>query len=347
VTTLDRAQTSLTQLDDALAEAFDREQHGFSWYASIQDPKVQVVRSNQLISLVDAADSHLDALGDAAQQLREVVGPNGLTMPAVDDADERAKHVRVSVEITDGLRAAGSLLDVLGGMSVLLLGLPVAPTYADSRHLLRTGPAPAGAPEAQAQAIERADEVVAGAVQAGPPGWIEWTVESRNAMVHRGRAISSWLPVPAPVDRGRIVVVADTEPHRLMRYFPHLRRMPDLSDAETVLRGVEYRDMFLNEPAQDTLDGLREQAAALTAAVVDEFRDGLGNLGDFAWPAEWGLAERTSRAGEADAFNGFDPARPAPATDAIFLNPRTAERLFAAEEIRLAEQGEDGAEAAT
>src|SRR6266545_7869647 len=99
-------------------------------------------------------------------------------------------------------------------------------------------------------------EVVGNAADAGPAGWVAWTLESRNAMVHRGRSIAIWLPVPTIGDRAQIVVVTDMNPVRVIRQFPHLRRQPDLSDAESVLSGAVLADVFLREPAQDTLDGL-------------------------------------------------------------------------------------------
>ncbi len=346
VTRLDDARAVLSELDDALAEAFGADHHGFPWYASIQDPKVQVVRSNQAIAVVDAAQAHLDALAEAARQLRKVVGPNGRTMPTPGDAVELAQHDQVWVEITDGLRAAGSLLDVLGGLTVLQLGLPVSPTFADSRHLLRCEPAPTAPAGEQAAAVERARLVVAEAAESGPAGWIAWTLESRNAMVHRGRNIAAWLPVPAPgPGRARLVVVTEMPPQRVVRVFPHVRRMPDLTDAETVLLGAQYPDTCLNEPAQDTLDGLVEHCAGLTAAVVENLHGGLADLSGFTWPQEWALADRPPRAIEADGFEGFDH-RPVPGADFIAMNPRTAERLLAAERIRLAEQ-EEGTEAET
>jgi hypothetical protein len=127
--------------------------------------------------------------------VRDLVGPNGRTMPLPNEVEARAELERIHVEITDALRAAVSLLDVLGGLTVLFLGLPVSPPFADSRHLLSSRPDPEAPSDKQRLAVAVFREAVDAAVGVGPTGWVAWTLESRNAMVHRGRAIAIWLPV--------------------------------------------------------------------------------------------------------------------------------------------------------
>src|SRR5947208_3530648 len=99
---------SLDRLGSALVDAFDPELYGLPWYASIDDRVVRAVRSNQAIGLVDAAVSHLGALGEAARQVRELVGPNGRTIPTPAEVEARSEMERIPVEITDALRAIGS-----------------------------------------------------------------------------------------------------------------------------------------------------------------------------------------------------------------------------------------------
>jgi hypothetical protein len=290
---------------------------------------------NQAIGLVDAAVSHLGALGEAARQVRELVGPNGRTMPTPEEVEARSEMEHIHVEITDGLRAAGSLLDVLGGLTVLFLGLPVSPPRADSRQLLSCEPAPAAPSDQQRAAVDRVREAVSGAVRGGPAGWVEWTLESRNAMVHRGRAITMFLPVPTGTNRAQIVVVTEMKPMQVIRQFPHLRRQPDLSDAESVLSGRQLEDTLLGEPAQDTLDGLHDHMSALTATVVAALHDLIGDLATFAWPSErWAIAQRSARAILSDEFSGFVANPPPINLDALGLHPREAKRLGVMELLR-------------
>lgn len=66
-------------------------------------------------------------VGRRRQAVRLLVGPNGRTMPTPEDGPARQVTERIYVEITNALRAAGSALDVLGGLTVPFLGLPVSP----------------------------------------------------------------------------------------------------------------------------------------------------------------------------------------------------------------------------
>jgi hypothetical protein len=335
--TVQAAQARLSAVATSLGDAFDPESFGLPWYASIEDRAVRVVRSNQAIGLVEAARAHIDALIEAARQVRELVGPNGRVMPTPDEVDGLRTLSRIHVETTDALRAAGSLLDVLGGLTVLCLGLPINPTWADSRQLLKLEPRPASPSEAQTEAVETVRNAVAAALGSGPPGWLEWTIESRNAEVHRGRSLSVWMPVPTKRPR-RILVHTRMEPRRVTRQFPHLRRQPDLSDAETVLTGSQHADLWLHEPAQDTLDGLTRECGRLAGALAQVLPD--LDPGAFNWPEEeWALQPRSQRARAAAEFAGFDPERPAPVADAMVLNPREAKRLLTVEKLRLEQDG--------
>lgn len=339
---INNGSQALARLDRELVDAFEPELYGFPWYASIDDPATRGVRSNQAIILTDAAAAHLEALADAAEQLRDLVGPNGRVMPTSAEAEERRRFGRVQAEITDGLRAAGSVLDALGGLTVLFLGLPIVPPLADSRNLLTCEPSPRNPTAEQREAVERVKSGVARALSAGPEGWLEWTIEARNAMVHRGRSLTTWLCPPARVDRSRIVLVTGMSPQRVMRSFPHLPRQPDLSDAESVLNGGAYEDVYLHEPAQDTLDGLALHCSALTASVTGVFEDLVDELAGFAWPAaEWAVQPRRDRARRADAFRGFDPTVPAADISGLVLNPREAKRLGPMERLALTGRTEE------
>jgi len=159
-------QDALNHLGGVLADAFDPAAYGLPWYASIEDRVVRAVRSNQAVGLVDAAVSHLGALGEAARQVRALVGPNGRTMPTPAEVEARAELERIDVEVTDALRAAGSLLDVLGGLTVLFLGLRVSPPLADSKHLLTVEPQPVEPSDRQRAAIEHFRDVAAAAARA-------------------------------------------------------------------------------------------------------------------------------------------------------------------------------------
>ncbi len=188
-------------------------------------------------------------------------------MPDKNNAEEVRNHERIRVEITDALRAAEILLDVLGGLSVLFLGLTLDPTRATGTQLIDVEPAPSDPHPDQATAIETLRKTVS-AQAAAPSGWLDWTLESRNALVHRAASMSIWRQVPSKLPKRWLAVVTQTDPARVLRQFPHMRRLPDLSDAETVLMGIKYDELWLFEPAQETVQALAGHCASLTAMVV-------------------------------------------------------------------------------
>lgn len=154
-------------------------------------------------------------------------------------------------------------------------------------------------------------------------------------MVHRGRSLATWLPIPARVDLSQIVVVTEMTPQRVIRSFPHLPRRADLSDAESVLIGHDLEDVYLHEPARDTLEGLVSQCSALTASVAGMLEGLINELPRFVWPSvEWELQRRSNRALRADAFRGFDPTVPVADLGVLILHSRDAIRLRTMERLR-------------
>src|SRR5437867_1715519 len=123
------------------------------------------------------------------------------------------RHRRVRPRACVPMADAVGSLDRLGSALVDAFDPEVygLPWYAsiDGRELLQRRPEPATPSDEQRMAIERFREAVGGVVAAGPTGWVAWTVESRNAMVHRGRALASWLPVPSRLGSRPIIVVTD------------------------------------------------------------------------------------------------------------------------------------------
>jgi hypothetical protein len=131
-------------------------------------------------------------------------------------------------------------------------------------------------------------------------------------------------------------------PMQVIRQFPHLRRQPDMSDAESVLSGQQLEDVILREPAQDTLDGLYEHMSALVAAVAAVFHNLIGNLASFVWPSDrWRIAQRSARAVRSDEFAGFTADPPPIDLTAMVMNPREAKRLGVMELLRR-EQADSG-----
>jgi len=329
-------RSELHDLAEDVNERFDPDAFGL-WYATIENRSIRIVRSNQVVDLIGTALNHMLAVQHGANRVHELVGPNGVAMP---DPGAEDAHSSISTEIADALRAAGSLLDVLGGLTVLLLGLPTHPSSATSRHLTALDPAPRDPTPEQHAAFNRFRERSKDALGGETEGWVEWTLETRNAMVHRGWGIAAFFPVPPSGPRRGLEVRTALPVHRLVRYFPHLRRYPDLTDTESVLAGAQAADLWLPEPAQETLSALASRLWDVAQAIASEFKAVLPSLSSFSWPAEaWRLRQRSQRARAADGFRGFVAGRDAPQMDFIVMHPDTAKRLLPAETLRREAQG--------
>ena len=99
----------------------------------------------------------------------------------------------------------------------------------------------------------------------GPDDWLTWSLEVRNALTHRGRITSLYLPRPIS---GRIIVPPTDRPQALFRYDLYLRRRPWLPEIEGMVAGGDLPDSVLHEPAHETLEGLRRCLVAYVERLL-------------------------------------------------------------------------------
>ncbi len=324
---------------EALANgAIDPDSYGLSWYASIEDAAVRAVRSAQVIATIRAIRSHLEALTLGAADVRRLIGPNGRTVTGSSPEE----LVRINTGISNTLQSAGSLLDVLGALATLSTGIAVDPSAADSRHLLNENLGIEPAAAAQRALLQAMRDAIGAPDGTDPAGWISWTIELRNALVHRGSMMAMWCPARTRTTGPPIAVVSKEPPHHLTRQFPHLRRRPDLTDAETILLGLRMEDLVVREPAQQTLDGLAGRCAEVVVSIMDLITATLPQLSAFSWPQRaWRLkAERRPRAQRADAFEGFAVDASFTIGSTLTLNSGDAQRLLLVERLRSARHAE-------
>lgn len=135
---------------------------------------------------------------------------------------------------------------------------------------------------------------------AGPQGWLEWTLDFRNMLVHRGRRLElgQFLPVE-PVLFG-----PDCQPAPRARRVAQIPRDPGRSDVEVFL-GMPWNTV-LHEEGQRTLRGLMSSTTQLveTAAshLIDVWRWRKSNPADLRQPAEqW----KDGPASHSTGLNGY------------------------------------------
>jgi hypothetical protein len=160
---------------------------------------------------------------------------------------------------------------------------------------------------------------------AGPPGWLGWTLDFRNMLVHRGRRIElgQYLPI-TPVLLG-----ADGQPVPRARRIAHLPRDPGRSDVEVFL-GTPWNTV-LHEEGQRTLQGLMNSASQLVETMathlMDLWRWRRSHPAHLRQPAEqWKDGPSTHSTG----FDGYAPGSLKLSPGMGMMHPTTARRFHAA-----------------
>jgi hypothetical protein len=236
------------------------------------------------------------------------------------------------MHLTGFFRALGSALDCLAAATVAVARSPEPIARADQasfgRLIHRAATEPVLA--ALAAALRASSE-------AEPVGWLEWTAEMRNHVIHRARQLEIWLPAVRRKAGSATLYVQTTRPaHEILRSRPHLRREPWLPDMDALSRHGAASGAWMAEPACRTLPRLRARVNALAEDVARELLSLWTSTELVAPVGPWlPQAPRPAwRIARAEQFAGFDPDYlTAPATS-IVMNPRDAGRAIVAQRLR-------------
>ena len=253
----------LTSLISELNQAISCSAWGFAQLADLDDLEQRALVSDQLLS---AADGTLEALLDAAISAREVseyTGPTGLPYPdAADSLNDMMRLERLRRAVASFFDAIGTTLDCMAAVLVVITRAPLSVQRADFAQLSRldatkpyatafANPVPQHQRDRWSELVVELDEATA----VGPNDWLQWSLEMRNALTHRGRVTDVYLPRKIS---GQLAVPPTSEPQKLYRYDLHLRRRPWLPAIEGMLAGPGLPNSWVDEPAGRTIDGLRD-----------------------------------------------------------------------------------------
>lgn len=194
------------------------------------------------------------------------------------------------------------------------------------RHFDRR-PAPATEGETyQHEFGERLTRIIS---QVGPAGWLDWLLNFRNMLVHRGRRIEIGQFVPRlPFlrdPRGRAIIRANV--------ITQLPQEPDRSDVDVHLE--PNTAPVLTEDVRQTLGGAMDSVRMLIEALAEQ----LGAAWDWrkAHPdalhqprAQWPRIGHEARANRPRPFGGYAPGTHAYEPGQLMSHPRTARKLAAA-----------------
>ena len=326
----------------ALTAALDAELSADAWgYAQLSDISDEVQRatvSDQIRSAAHGVGENLIEARLHELEVAELVGPNGLTMPCTNASiNDHLRNDRVEMHTVGFVRAFGSTLDCLAAVLVGAVRAPLSLRFADMGRLAQFDPAadakfvPEDVPDAQREAWAELVALLDDLRQREPAGWYVWGLETRNAMLHRGRGVKAFLPRPTT---RRLELITNTPLPALLRYDYYLRKRPWLPDLVQLARAESAGDVWLHEPVQATLHGL---FSGLSTMVAELATWGLGQWEGQAQNQTYTapvIAWRLGREPETE-FAGFAEQRTAADFDALMVNPATTEHMRLAEQLRV------------
>jgi hypothetical protein len=262
----------------ALIEAdFDTTRGGCSWWhdynlditavTGIMDylyGLVSGVKENLRIAAVHLADLGESRFSDDRWTLAQFSAGAGRTHALRRGDHESRREARIDAHTAGVLRAAGSTLDNLAGIIVIVGGFDTELMKADLGKLLpmTDGPEYPG-PMVRGQLKLNEKNVLdpndkqgtllratrSSLRHAGPEGWLDWTRLSRNDSVHRGARLGINY-----IEKGKIA-----------RPLP---RQPDYPEAHAIKTARDPNKLFLAEDSLDTLSGTVD---SLNVAIVGAF----------------------------------------------------------------------------
>jgi hypothetical protein len=317
---------------------FDETAYGIGWWTPHPGTSRRILIGDQLLMCIAGIETnlvearlHLLELADFDEQEDRIVahavkhdrqGRPSVKMPERTKPADDLPHLMAALHIAGFFRAVGSALDCLGGAIIGVLALPASILKADIDKAISSldkvkNPVTAGG---EVQVAFQA-ELAALIASAGPAGWLPWTTDHRNMLVHRGRRLQPFRLEK----RGAVLLAADSSPVVLARAVRQLAQDPGLSDVEAF---ASARAPVLTEDSKVTLKGVIGSALALSettaASLVQIWRRRRSEPTLLAQPKEqWPQGRSTASRG----FAGYKPGTVPFNIDWLVSNPTFVKRL--------------------
>lgn len=300
---LDVKAPSTASLAKCVLDDLDTEKYGVGWWVGHVATKRRILISDQLqlavatieTNLVEARLHLLEAMDYFEQSSRDsnltvIEGPTGeahkLKKPL--NAAAHLPHELAKLHMVGFFRAVGSALDCLGTGVIGILALPANLLRGDlkeaQKKLAKVDAAKGDGAKLQADFGQFLADVEK---NSGPEGWLQWALDYRNLLVHRGRHLSPWMQRKTGVK----LWVANEARKVALDSILLLSREPGRGEVDA-LRGFKQGHV-LTEDAQTTLSGLYESASTFIektcARLIEVWRvrrdqPGLLVQPDAQWP---------------------------------------------------------------
>lgn len=276
---LDCSQVSV--LFGEIFEDLDEHRYGVGWWTPHPGTSRRILISDYLLQCVESVRTNLV---EARLHLLETLDYQDQESDFVAGAVTIGRDGRISVQLpprisaSDNLprwmaqlhrvgffRAIAGALDCLGATVVGVAGLPISILKADlakvRKELGRLSKPKTAGERLQADFATLLEREIQ---SAGPPGWLNWTTDFRNMVVHRGRRFQMVQLLPKETQ----VLGPNGRPVPRIRAALQLPQEPDRSDVEMFLDTAS--PPVLTEDAERTLTGLFETAVQFINQATGE-----------------------------------------------------------------------------
>lgn len=281
------------ELAGRLHDDFSVDDYGYARFDAIEDRFVRACASARVLAAITGVGANLLEVRTHEHHVHRIVGPNG--MPYLDRPSTVAEDLQrdeLNLHIAGAFRAVGSALDCMAAVVIGVARLPTSIERADLLDVLHLdiGRAVNRVPGIGNRQVELWDSAMrtTSEINADPvEGWLDWALQMRNALTHRGRNLNKFLMRDSGLRTQVFIESRDIDkPFKLMRYEPHLDAKPWLTDVQANVEAAHTETpLLLAESAPVTLTKMREATIrgceslsswALGAWGDDELQAGLG-----------------------------------------------------------------------
>ena len=319
--------------------------YGIGWWAPHPGTSRRILISDQLhacstsvsTNLIEAGVHWLELLGAVdredsfqADAIRIVHGePQVFPPPRLTPLESLGPDM-VRLHEVGVARALSGALDCAAGTIIGVMALPLSILKAGfvgvQRHFERRETGTTEGERRQEQFANHLTETIA---SVGPAGWLDWVLNFRNMLVHRGRRIE----FGQFVRRDPVLVDPSGRPVPRSRVVTHLPLDPDRSDMD-VHREPDLPPV-LTEDVRQTLEGSMRSVCALVEALGEqlaaEWEWRKEHPGTLTQPrAQWPRVSDPARPNPQPLFEGYAPGSHAYRPGVFIAHHDTGRRLLAA-----------------
>jgi len=325
----------IRSLHQEIAGDFDPVRFGVGWWSPHPGTKRRILISDHLLICTNSvqrnateAKLHLLELIDLWRErssfYSESLESRGVLPPRVRARDDLPMRL-ASAHAAGFFRAIVGALDCLGATIVGVAALPTKILTADlvkARIAFQSKKLSGSGGIIQDELSAHLESAIG---RVGPAGWLKWTTDFRNMLVHRARRMemlqAERKESPILDAAGRSIVRAETT--------IQLPRDPGRSEIEVMLHRANA--LVLTEAAQDTLEGVMASTLGLiadvTGALIDVWRRRRASPDILSQPKEqW----PDGPSPETTGFEGYRPGSVVYEPRALVGHPILATRIRAA-----------------